>query len=200
MMSREFTRREKILLLALCLLLLGILYYEFIVKDVDAAIEKYNTEELETELLIEQAKAQSIMDMQSEMRDEKAETGSVVASYNNIKNEIRALNDIIAGASSYHFDFSQPVRDHDAVRRNVDIGFTAGSYATAESIIRKLYDCKYRCLIRSISIDAGSGQGIRSGSVSVSMSVTFFETMYNANTTDGLEESKDEGSTTSKTR
>ena len=85
MMSREFTTREKILLLVLCVLLLGIVYYEFIIKYVDETIKQYNTEDMETELLIEQAKAQSIMDMESEMKNTKAKTGSVVASYNNIK-------------------------------------------------------------------------------------------------------------------
>ena len=38
MMSREFTTREKILLLVLCVLLLGIVYYEFIIKYVDETI------------------------------------------------------------------------------------------------------------------------------------------------------------------
>lgn len=200
MMSREFTSREKILLVVLCVLLLGILYYEFIVKDVEETIKKYNTEDLETELLIEQSKAASIMDMEAEMEAAKAESGSVVASYNNIKNEISALNDIFAAATTYNFDFNQAIKDGDAVRRDITISFTASSYNTAESIIEKLHDCKYRCLIRNISINTSSGEGISSGSVSVSMTVTFFETMYNANTTDGLEESSDEGNTTAKTK
>lgn len=200
MMSREFTTREKILLLVLCVLLLGIVYYEFIIKDVDETIKQYDTEDLETELLIEQTKAQSIMDMEAEMKNTKAETDSVVASYSNIKNEISALNDIFAAASTYNFDFNQAMKDGDAVRRDINISFTAGSYSTAERIIEKLHDCKYRCLIRNISINTSSGEGISSGSVSVSMTVTFFETMYNANTTDGLEESeKDAGKTTKKT-
>ena len=42
MMSREFTTREKILLLVLCVLLLGIVYYEFIIKYVDETIKQYN--------------------------------------------------------------------------------------------------------------------------------------------------------------
>ena len=138
--------------------------------------------------------------MESEMKNTKAKTGSVVASYNNIKNEISALNDIFGAASTYNFDFNQAIKDGDAVRRDINISFTAGSYSTAESIIEKLHDCKYRCLIRNISINTSSGEGISSGSVSVSMTVTFFETMYNANTTDGLEENKDEGTTTSKTK
>ncbi|SCJ72242.1 Uncharacterised protein [uncultured Eubacterium sp.] len=200
MMSREFTSREKILLLVLCVLLLGIAYYEFIIKDVDETIKKYDTEDLETELLIEQTRAQSIMDMEAEMKNAKDQTGSVVASYNNIKNEISALNDIFSAASTYNFDFSQAIKDGDAVRRDISVSFTAGSYNTTESIIAKLHGCKYRCLIRNISINTSSGEGISSGEVSVSMTVTFFETMYNANTTDGLEENKDEGKTTAKTK
>ena len=200
MMSREFTSREKILLVVLCVLLLGIAYYEFIVKDVEETIKQYDTEDLETELLIEQTRAQNIMDMEAEMKNAKAQTGSVVASYSNIKNEISALNDIFSAASTYNFDFNQAIKDGDAVRRDISVSFTAGSYSTAESIIAKLHDCKYRCLIRNISINTSSGEGIGSGEVSVSLTVTFFETMYNANTTDGLEENKDEGKTTAKTK
>ena len=36
MMSREFTRREKILILVLAVMLLGILYYEFVYKTTKA--------------------------------------------------------------------------------------------------------------------------------------------------------------------
>ncbi len=89
------------------------------------------------------------------------------------KNEISALNDIFGAASTYNFDFNQAIKDGDAVRRDINISFTAGSYSTAESIIEKLHDCKYRCLIRNISINTSSGEGISSGSVSVSMTVTF---------------------------
>ena len=196
MMSREFTSREKLLLLILCVLLLGIVYYQFVVKAVDETIQKYDTAELETDLLIEQTKAENILSMEKEMKSLRTQSKSRVPSYNNIKALIGELNDIFAAASTYNFNFNQAMKEGDAVRRDVNISFTAGTYSGAESIIEKLADCRYRCLIRDISISTGSEGGIGSGSVSVSMTATFFETMYNANTEDGLEESNNEGNTT----
>lgn len=199
MMSRSFTTREKILIIVLCALLLGLLYYQFIVKDVDEAIARYDTEELETELLMEQTKAMTIVQMKKEMNENKSMTGKVVASYNNVRNEISALNTIFANAIDYNLNFSDPIKDGDAVRRVIDITFTARSYDSAVSIIKELYNCKYRCLIRNIDIAPGSvSGGINSGNVSVTLQVTFFETMYNADTQQGLEDANEE-QTTAKT-
>lgn len=199
MMSRSFTTREKILIIVLCALLLGLLYYQFIVKEVDRTIEKYNTEELETELLMEQTKAINLVQMNKEIEENRGATSKVVASYNNVKNEISALNTIFANATDYNLNFADPVKDGDAVRRVIDITFSASSYDGAVSIIKELYNCKYRCLIRNISISPTSSGGINSGDVSVSLQVTFFETMYNADTQQGLEEAQDEKTTESKT-
>jgi cell division protein FtsL len=191
MMSREFTRREKILLLIMCVLLIGILYFQFVYKPARESIKKYDTAKLETQLLTEQTKASSIKKMNREMASNKAGNAGVVASYNNVKNEIKALNDIFAGARTFNMEFSPATKDGDAVRRNIDISFTAGSYNAAENILKKLYNCKYRCLIRTINITS-TGSGVQSGAVTGTLKVTFFETLYNADTKDGLtEESQD---------
>ena len=181
MMSRSFTKREKILLLVLCVLLLGILYYQFVYKTTVAMIDKYDTADLETDLQIEQTKAINIKNMEKEINANKSGSGGVVASYNNIKNELAALNDIFAAASSYNLDFGQAVQDGDAVRREVNVTFTAANYSQAKAIIKAIHDCRYRCLIRSMSVSAADTE------VSATMDVTFFETMYNANSNGGLE-------------
>ncbi|MGF6376144.1 hypothetical protein M2140_001215 [Clostridiales Family XIII bacterium PM5-7] len=193
MLSRNFSKREKILLVVLCALLFGLLYYQFVIKEVNQIIEANSTEELETELLTEQSRAMDIVRMKKEMDENKSMTNKVVASYNNVKNEISALNTIFANAVDYNLNFSDPVKEGDAVRRVIDISFTARSYDGAVSIIKELYNCKYRCLIRNINISPGSSTGgINSGTVSVNLQVTFFETMFNADTQQGLEEIKDE--------
>ena len=192
MMSRNFTKREKILLLVLCVLLLGILYYQFVYKTTEETIKEYDTIDLETDLQIEQSKALSIQNMKDEIEANTSSETGVVASYNNIKNELAALNDIFASATSYNLDFGQAVQDGDAVRRQVSINFTAGSYSSAKAIIDDLHNCQYRCLIRTVSVST-TGTGLKSGEVSVTMDVTFFETMYNANSSSGLEAATNEG-------
>lgn len=190
MMHREFTTREKILLLVLCFIMLAVFYYEIVVKNVEENIQRYDTSELEIELMMEQQKAMQIQSMEQEMAILK-ESGSLVPTYNNIKSTIRELNDIFDGAQEYHFEFGKAVRDGDAVRRDISITFSASSYARAEAIIQKLHDCKYRCQIRTLSISSGN----ESGGVSASLQVTFYETMYEASSTLGLEEAKNEAQT-----
>ena len=57
MMSRSFTKREKILLLIMAVLLLGLVYYRFVIVETANAVERYDVSELESELLVEQMKA-----------------------------------------------------------------------------------------------------------------------------------------------
>lgn len=188
MMSRRFTNREKILLIALSILLLGLLYYQFVVKDVERTILEYDTTDLETDLLVEQTKASEIMRMEAEMKDSDVNESGYVATYNNVKNEINELNDIFSSATSYSFGFAEPVSDGNAVRRDISISFSARSYATAKTIIQRLNDCRYMCHIGNVSISSNAdGGGVAAGAVSVSMNVTFFETTYNSDTTQGLQ-------------
>ncbi len=191
MMNRKFTNREIVLILILCILLLGVLYYEIVVKETDKMIEQYNTEELESQLLIEQTKALSMMKMKNEMASPNLKATGIVPSYNNIKNEIKVLNDIFAKANSYNLDFQQAIKSDNVVRRDINITFSAGNYTDVKSILKDIHNCKYRCLIRSINVVAASPEssGIKGGGdVNAVLTVTFYETLYNANTTAGLEE------------
>lgn len=182
MMSREFTKREKILLLVMCVLLVGILYFEFVYKPVKANIKKYDTAKLETTLQTEQTKSMSIKKMESGMATNKAGNVGVVYAYNNVKRELKALNSIFSGTSSFNLEFADPVKDGDAVRRNVTITFTTGSYSSAKAIVKEIHNCKYRCLIRTISLTSADS------TVNGTMQVTFFETLYGAKNSDGLQE------------
>ena len=71
------------------------------------------------------------------------------------------------------------------VRRNVNISFMTKNYEEAKEIIKKLYRCRYRCLIRDINLQ------MEEDGCSVSVQITFIETMENATTEEGLTESTD---------
>lgn len=195
MMSRSFTKREKILLLVMAVLLLGLVYYQFVIREAADAVERYDVKELESELLIEQAKAQSKAQMLAEIEKGTTDVNGIVASYNNIKNEIRELNDILSGTSGYNISFEQAVRSGDTARRDITITYEASNYKKARSVMKSLKNCKYRCMIKDVSFTSQSegSSGLRSGGkVSVSLKVTFYETMVDADTTLGLKEEKNE--------
>ena len=192
MLSREFKRSEKIVLLVLAVILLILVYYRFVYRWVDDRIRAADTIEIETEMMREQAKALEIKEMQAAIGNPAQDTGGYVPSYNNFKEEADALNEIMKKSSSFSFEYMQPEADGDAVRREIAVSFTATSYRTARRILREIHDCPSRCLIRDLRITALDSGGeetahLRNAGVSCTLSVVFFETLYDADTTDGLD-------------
>ena len=174
------------LFLVLVFAFLALLYYEVVYIPLNEQIASYDTTEIESEMQLEQARAQKIKAMNEEMAANKAESVGVVATYNNIKNEMKALNEIVGKASTYNFSFQDPLGSGSTVRRNIDISFTADNYADAETIIRELYSCEYRLLIQDMTISPVTYDDLETGDVSVNMTVTFFETTDGASTTEGI--------------
>ena len=187
MLNRAFTRREKILMIIVAVILFGIGYYKFLILDVNKVIEKYDVTQVQEEYDNAQAKAMSVKKMKAEMAVGK-ESGSYVPSYNNMKKLIYEMNKIIGGTGSYEISFEDPVKDGDTVRRNAGITFTTTGFDSARKIINNIHNCKYKCLIREMSVSSGEGSGVKTGDVSVNMSVTFFETMYGATSQKGFAE------------
>ena len=97
-MSRDFTTREKIMLLVLTLILLAAGYYAVIDQPIRTAINeaKSQQDELNTELMLLQTKAASLSRMQSEL-DSIEQSGSLgkMGNYNNSKAELDELNQLL---------------------------------------------------------------------------------------------------------
>ena len=90
-LGREFTGKEKLLLLLLSLILVGLAYYQFVDRPVREAITNAHAERdsLSTELIAVQAKLKVMRRMRDEMEDITAGgTASEMKSYNNSKAEI----------------------------------------------------------------------------------------------------------------
>ena len=197
-MRKSFGKREWAVFIILSVILLALVYYQLIYRAVENAKVKYDTTELEMQIQSEQIKAADIARMKAEIAANKGNETGVVESYDNIKKEIIALNDILADAVNFSLSFDQPVADGSAVRRNIGVSFTASDYAAARKIIVALHDCRYRCLITDLSITPASLQNtygsegdINNGAVAVNLNVTFYETLYGAASTDGLQVPQD---------
>lgn len=201
-LKRPFRKRELFLLLVLIVLLLGLLYYCFIHQPVERRIRAADTTEIENTILSEQQKQQRIRSMQQEMEASGGDSGSYVPTYNNFNEEANLLNTIFGSTASYHFTYHEPEAEDDVVRRQIDISFTAGSYAEAHEMLLQLKDSPYRLLIQDVSLSAGGNTSIdgalpglqSSNEISGSLSITFYETLYDAQTTDGLKQGE-KGST-----
>ena len=103
-LSRDFTLKEKILLLVLGLLLVGLAYYRFVWMPTTDAVAAANSERdtLQIELLDAMTKEAQLRKMQTELDSlgELKET-SRMESYNNTKAELSLLNNVLEAADDY---------------------------------------------------------------------------------------------------
>ena len=71
------------------------------------------------------------------------------------------------------------------MRRIAGISFTAPNYTVASSVVDAIHNCQYRCVIGDLDLSSPE-ENMSSSKVSVSMSVTFFETIDGVENTPGL--------------
>lgn len=171
-LSRDFTRGEKVLIALLLIALIALGYYQFVDKPVRESIVAADQERsmLETELTAVNAKVADLNRMQNEL-DSMQGSVSLMPSYNNSKAELDLLNDILADTEQYSISMSNVTRSGDQIRRGFALQFTVADYDTMKATISRLSSSEFRCLIDDIRV-AYSEQG-----VSVSATATFYETM-----------------------
>lgn len=180
-MGRTFTTREKVLILILAVLLLGCCYYLLVLKPSLDAMQSAETRlaVAQDEMIIQQAVAGKKAELEQKIAEAEAagQSQKPLPAYDNAKNEIAALDSILAGASSYSINFSDAEISNSLARRGVEISFTADSFAAAYEVLGRLIDCPYRCLVTDITVTGGSLGSSTSGKVSASASVVFFEAL-----------------------
>ena len=187
-MSRDFTLKEKILLLVLTVILLGAVYYLAVDQPVRSAIRTAVSEQenLNTELLILQKKAASLSRMQNEL-DTIHITGSYgdMGSYINVKAELEELNQVLQEADTYDISFNDVTREGDLIRRTFSLTFSAADYTKAEELITTLCKGQWRCLVSGIHFVSQDGD-FAQGGVNVGLAATFYETMTGGTPDSGL--------------
>ena len=188
LLSRDFTTKEKALLAFLCLILLGFLYYFAVDKPVRTTIATCEAEQadLQTELQAVQLRLAQLQTMAAELENDGS-LESTMPSYNNIRGELAFLNGVMEAADTYSLSFADVTRDGDQIRRDVSMQFTAGSYEDAREILTTLRSSEDRCLLQDLRISAGrDAENLSDGGVSVSLTMTFYETMVGGTPDEGL--------------
>lgn len=180
--GRSFSTREKVLLLILTILLLGLGYYYFVDQPVRNAIQSANIERdtSQVELDALNIKLFNLRKMENELNNiEQGVYHSSMKSYNNVKSEIALLNDLLESSEDYSVSFAEVTRDGNQIRRPVSLQFSTSSYYTATSILSKLYASEDRCLIQDVRISSKSGNttNLKNDAVSVAATVIFYETL-----------------------
>ena len=203
-LSREFTTSEKVLLVILALIIIGLVYYRFFyVRWQNDILEAHSQKTaLQSDLNVAQIKERQLKKMKDELDEigELTET-SVMASYNNSKAEMELLNRILQSAQDYSIKFSNVTRDGDTIRRNFSLSFKAGSFKAAKQILQELSESGYRCLLGDVSYRTELSRladnetadtvkrvdGVRYAvTITVNADATFYETMYGGTPDAGL--------------
>ena len=175
-MSRDFTRTETILIIALALILLGLFYYQFVDKNVRQAVVNADAEAqmLQTELDTAQAQLAAAQKVKNSMDQLEAEGRlSWMGSYNNSKEEVAFLNAILGGTLRYSVSFAEVTRAGNQIRRNFSLEYVTPDYLSAQEIIDQLCQSKNRCLVGDVSCSVNGNDG----AVTVKQTATFYETM-----------------------
>ena len=183
-MSRDFTRTEKLLIVLLALILVGLVYYQFVDKTVRQTIVNAESEAqmLQTELDAAQQRLAHLKSIQTSMEKLEAEGRlSWMGSYNNSKQEVAFLNDILADTLQYSITFAEVTRSGNQIRRSFTLEYKTTDYASAQDIVARLCEGKNRCLVGDISCTID-----REGIVTVKQSATFYETMVGGTPDAGL--------------
>ncbi len=178
-LSRDFTKKEKALIVILCILIIALCYYKFVYVNTNDAIKSAQSEQynLQDEQVIATAKLAKLQKMQDEI-DELKKDGSIsiMPSYNASREEVSFLDDVLKGTTDYDIVFTTVTRSGNQIRRNLTISFKTDTYDKAVSVVEKLYGSDIRLLIGDINwkVDSSKTKGSQ---VSVSLAATFFETM-----------------------
>ncbi len=175
-MKKEFTMREKILLLMLAVLVIGLGYYKFVLQPINSKISDYRNLESELQLEYEQnrIKAARMSMMQKEIQKAQAKgIRRTVAAYDNSVNLMPELYGIMRSAGDYSLDFGELVFENDIVRRPVKITYDTATYSQARDIIDKLYGSHYAMQVDDLTIQIKEVSDRRV--VTTYIGITYFE-------------------------
>ena len=183
-MSRDFTTAEKVLLVGLALILVGLAYYYFVDTPVRNAIASSEAEvsTLQGELATAQKRLSYLEDIQKNI-DDLQNRGDLgwMGSYNNSNVEVKFLNDVLANTKRYSINFANVLRNGDQIRRNFTLQFSTQNYAEAQEILTQLLEGENRCLVGDMSCTINTD-----GSVNLTATATFYETMVGGTPDAGL--------------
>lgn len=203
MLMRSFSRREKVLLLVLVLVMLMGLYVLAVHNPVKANLAQLaqEKEDLELKLQVTQVKLGQYKSMKAELEEIFAmpeDQLTVMPPYDNTKALMVQLNHIL-GELEYDLNFSEVKFNENVATRAVQFTFDAPSYEEARAIIQRLTHTGNRSLMNTLTIaptedkaQSNKGgninlrsnrtqgavdrsQGIRSGPQTVSGTITFYE-------------------------
>ncbi len=178
-LTRDFSTREKVLLVILLVVIISASYYLFVWRTVEDQIYSIRSQNqsMEAQLMLATAQVEKIQAMSQSMESDVLR--SYMPSYNASKKELDFLNETLEPTDDYLINFTYLTREGDQISRGFGLQFTAKNYAQAKEIIKALEDSEIRCLIGDYNINPTEKEKtLFTGKVKVVLNGSFYETMY----------------------
>lgn len=184
MMNRAFSGKEKIAMILLAVLFIGAVYYILIDQPVKNTLERTENQlaDLETDIQIQEIRAQQLSEMRAELEELKADSSPVkeLPEYDNAKGVVALLDAALINSIEYSLNFVPVVFDTEngVVIREIQMTFTCGSYLDARQTIKNLYDGPFRCEISMFKISTVEKETtVADGGLSISLAIKYYETL-----------------------
>lgn len=184
-MNRPFTTREKVMLVILSLLIIGICYYKFLLEPINDQIEQYNQMAAGEQDIITQNMAliQKKKEMEQELEAIFAENPDPdpIPNYDNSGALMVEIHSILDGTVDYTLSFSDTslLSGGYLLRRPLELEFSVDTYSQARSIINRLHDSKNINQISDLSITRVNRETKQIDedvdTIRVKMVITYFE-------------------------
>ena len=180
LLSRDFTALEKLVLLILILVLMGLGYYRFIDQPVRQGIEEAEAqqEKLQADLNNVNGRIQDYLDRLDELNQAK-ELRQSMPSYNSSEEEIRILNGVLGAARNYSFNMDKVTLSGNQIRRSFTFSFASPDFGNVRDIFTGLSNSRVRCLIGDVEC-GGLTMTPEGETISVRANGAFYETLMDA--------------------
>ncbi len=175
-MNREFTKREKVLLLIFAVLLIAVGYYKLLLEPINSQIESYRSLTQEEQVQMETAQLQAVRMKQMEAEIAQAKAAGIertIPDYDNSAVLLPQLYQIMDSTIEYAMDFDEITFEGNIAARPVRIEFETANYQKARRVIDKLCTTGYAMQIEDMTIQEARTTDKRS--VHTYLSITFFE-------------------------
>lgn len=174
-MNRKLTLRERMMLLALALIVIALGYYNLLLRPINEQIAEYNsnTEIEQAELATDMALLAKKSKMESALTEFRKNTDAKpIPLFDNSQKLMLELYEALADATDYSLGFSQGTKTEGyIILRPISITFSTGTYAQSRAIIDALCESEYMNKISDLNIQTSSS---RAG-VQTSLVITYFE-------------------------
>ena len=184
-MNRPFTTREKVMLVILSLMIIGICYYKFLLEPINDQIEQYNQMAAGEQDIITQNMAliQKKKEMEQELEAIFAENPAPdpIPNYDNSGVLMVEIHSILEGTVDYTLSFSDTslLSGGYLLRRPLELEFSVTTYSQARAIINRLHDSKNINQISDLSITRVNRETKQIDedvdTIQVKMVITYFE-------------------------